>query len=781
MADEQWQPVEKAAKNEKGDYVVFKEDKWIPAERVAKNEEGKFVAIYKDSSSESKKESIEDYAKQRMKVDPSSVFGQVQQGSKIGFEELGLAGQQYVSGGATPEQIKRLKELEEQKRGLNFVGKTATFIPQTAATIPALMATPAVGTAAGLAGLLGITGLSTAAMRPVTKETKGGKEFLQEKAQQVTEGVKEAEEGLLLGLGIFKGIPAAGKYLAGKYVGGKTQPAITDLAKQAEKEGFILDTAQLRPDKPISSPGFGKEAKINNENIATKKVTKETGLETENITPEFLKDRTEKFSKNYDRIFNRNFTIDADFAANLQQIASFERRVNPAGSGQIIGTAENLVSRWQNELLNQQMQQITKQAQRLTKKQGPMVGGVPQNIRSDFPTIYQKGDAGAPAWMDNVTDMINDLSVKFGLPKPPNVYAGVPRRDTLFGVATRNGDLVVISAKLDDAGAVSTALHEFGHNVEFQSFIYASDDVKKAVLNAYNTQLATLPKGGLTVSQHRPITAEKYGAQSRDTKATGSFEGYLRNFNEWFAEQTSRWITQTTAPTTVVDKFFKGIADKWKAIYARVKGYVPLVQEVDQFFRTNWTGDLLKDLVPTQTVKSASFVAPENITAAIPGKELQRLRSNLRDVANNNTDGAIRKAAGEFVTQIDAMIGKEKPELLEALIDTNRKYAATMALSDGIEKGFVTQGKINLEALGNYLAGKSYGYGLGTSRHPLYEAGYLGQQLKLTSRAEGAAAPPSTGIGGKYRTLSTLFSNLSGARTQAIGRNVQRKISEEEK
>jgi hypothetical protein len=63
--------------------------------------------------------------------------------------------------------------------------------------------------------------------------------------------------------------------------------------------------------------------------------------------------------------------------------------------------------------------------------------------------------------------------------------------------------------------------------------------------------------------------------------------------------------------------------------------------------------------------------------------------------------------------------------------------------------------------------------------HPLYEAGYLGQQLKLTSRAEGAAAPPSTGIGGKYRTLSTLFENLSGARTQAIGRNVQRKISEE--
>ena len=47
---EEWQPVEKAAKNDEGKFVVFKDNNWIPAERVAKNAEGKFVAIYKDIS-----------------------------------------------------------------------------------------------------------------------------------------------------------------------------------------------------------------------------------------------------------------------------------------------------------------------------------------------------------------------------------------------------------------------------------------------------------------------------------------------------------------------------------------------------------------------------------------------------------------------------------------------------------------------------------------------------------------------------------------------------------
>jgi hypothetical protein len=724
---------------------------------------------------ESKQETLSEYGEKKGKVDPNSIFGELQKGIKIGAEQVGISGQQLFAGGkVTPEQEKRVRELKIEKERLPFYGQMATYTPEVVATIPALFAAPEIATIGGLAKLLGTTGVSSALLRPVAKETKD-ESFIKQKAKQVAEGVKEAEEGLLLGLGIFRGIPAVGEYLGKKIVGGKTQPAITDLAKQAEKEGIILDPAQLRPVKPLGSPGLSEKTQINNENIVTRKVTKETGLESENITPAYLKERIDKFGKNYDMIFNRNFEIDKGFVDTLKQIANFEKQVAPAGSRPIIGTADNLISRWEKEAIEQQIQQMQKRITNIQRKQGPMVAGVPQSVRKDFPVLHLKGDVNAPLWMDDVTDTVNELTKNLGIAKPPRVFAGESRRPGLFGLATGDGDLIVVSSKLDREGAVATALHEFGHNVEFQMFARAPQQTQNEIMKAYLSQKASLPKGGLTTEQHRPITADKYGVGVRDLPAVGSYETYLRNFNEWFAEQTSRWITTTQAPTNTVEKFFKGIADVWKTIYARVKGSVPLVQEVDQYFRSNWKGNLINDIVPPQTFKSMGDVDLGDITAKIAGKELQRLRSNLRDVANNSTDGAVRKTASEFVTQIDGLVGKENPRLLESLIDTNRKYAATMTLSDGIEKGFVTQGKISLEGLGNYLSKNTYGYGLGTSRHPLYDAGYMGQQLKLRSRAEGTQTQPMYGASGRTRAVMDAL-NL-GTRSP-FARKFQKEISE---
>jgi hypothetical protein len=752
---------------------------------MTENEEFEFRArAEKEKTSKStkdsitpKNESLVQMGERMSKVDPESIFGQVQQGAKIGFQEVGEAGKQYLAGGVSPEQETRLKGLQQQKQKLGDVGKAATYLPEAVATIPAMMAAPAIGTGASLAALLGTTGLSQAIMRPVEKETKGGKDFIKEKTQQVVEGVKGAEEGLLLGLGIFKGIPAVGKTIGEKFVGGKTQPAITDLAKKWEDKGLILDPAQLRPEKPISSPGYKTKAQLNNEKILTKEATKETGLETENITPEYLQSRKDKLSKNYDKIFNRNFEIDKPFVDKLQEISDFEKRVNPAGSRQIIGTAQNLVNRYQEEALTQQLQQIQQRIKNTTRKQGPMIGGIPQGVRKKFPTLYQKGEANAPEWMDDVTNSVNELSESLGLPKPPRVFAGKGPQSGLYGLATGDGDLIVIKHDLDRNGAIATGLHEFGHNVEFQLFAYAPQATQKEIMAAYLNQKASLPKGGLTTEQHRPITAEKYGVGVRDLPAVGTYETYLRNFNEWFAEQTSRWITTNQTPTNTVEKFFKGVADVWKAIYARVKGSIPLVQEVDQFFRSNWKGNLINDIVPPNTFADTPMNLGD-ITAKIPGTELQRLRSNLRDVANTNTDGAIREAARNFVTQIDAMVGRDNPQLLEALIDTNRKYAATMTLANGIEKGFVTQGKISAEGLGNHLAQQIYGYGLGTTNHPLYDLGYAGQQLKLSSRAEGTTMQPAVGFGAKTKALGRLLGTGMGSRTQ-VGRDIQRRISEQ--
>lgn len=621
-------------------------------------------------------------------------------------------------------------------------------------------------------------------MKKVEEEGRKGLEATERELKRLPPG--EAAMGLaidpfMITKGIGK-IPKAAKALlsgpesaAAKLIGGPTQPLITDLAKQAEARGFVLDPAQLRPSKPIGSPGFKTKDQINNEKIATEWVTSATGKKSENITPEFLKSRTDQFKKEYDYIFNRNFEIDKPFVDTLKQIEQFERSVSPATSSAITGTARNLIDRYEKEAIQAKLKQMLKHQKRLGIKEGPMVGGLPQGMRRDWNVVYKAGDANAPAWLNDVTTMVNQLSDEMGLVKTPEVYAGIPRRSTLQGQASPTG-VFIVRSDLDTNGAIATTLHEFGHQAEFQALRYAPPEVQEEIMRAYLSQAKTTPKGKLTTEQYRPITAEKYGKENREQIAKGGYEEYLRNFNEWFAEQTSRWITQTKAPTTVVEKFFAGIADIWRKIYQRVTGYVPMVKEVDNFYRSRWSGDVLAEAYPQQFFREMDTDLG-NITGKISGAELQRLRSNLRDVANTNSDGAIRKAAADFVTQIDGMIARENPKLAEDLVRTNREYAATMTLAEGIEKGFVTQGKVDLEGLGKYLAGKTYGFGLGTSRHPLYEPGFMGQQLQMRSRAEGTQFPTTPYLGRKTRAIADLLRTQLGGRSQ-FARGIQRRASE---
>jgi len=52
---------------------------------------------------------------------------------------------------------------------------------------------------------------------------------------------------------------------------------------------------------------------------------------------------------------------------------------------------------------------------------------------------------------------------------------------------------------------------------------------------------------------------------------------YWRSFTEWYADQIARWATTDQKPLTVVEKFFKRLADALKSFYAKVRNqkYLP--------------------------------------------------------------------------------------------------------------------------------------------------------------------------------------------------------------
>ena len=577
--------------------------------------------------------------------------------------------------------------------------------------------------------------------------------------------------GTMIGPNIFA--KAAGR--AAKGAVGSTQPVVTALSKKAEDLGFVLEPAQLRPDRPIGSPGFTEASKIKNENIATKLASRATGAETENITPEFLKSRTKNLGGKYDQIFGRKFDIDADLVRKMEEMKNLEQAVNPAGVGPVKTTADNIINRWKDEVTASQQKTIENNIRRIMQKQGR--GGVDPivRLRRDWPTIRDSSAANVPDWLPGVEKTINELSSSLGLKVTPKVWVSAPRRPGLYGMATGDGNIIINDA-VDMKGAVATALHEFGHQAEFQLFMNAAPETRRSVIQAWNDQMASIPIGKKTIEQFRPLTAEKYGEEARTKIPTiGEERGYQRSFAEWFAEQTSRWITTTKAPTNTVEKFFAKIADSWKKIYQRVTGYVPMVKEVDDFFRSNWKGDLLEDTVRKEAGTPESPVAlPEgDVKAKIDGEQLQRLRSNLTRIARTAADSADRKKAGEMVEAIDAAIARYNPEVARELAQTNRQYAATMALADGIEKKFVQQGKVSLEGMGDYLANKIYGFGSGTSTHPLYDLGYMGRTLGIRSRVEGARLPSYDAIAALLGRSRQFIGSTIGTRTQAA-RRIQR-------
>ena len=580
------------------------------------------------------------------------------------------------------------------------------------------------------------------------------------------------------------------------------------LARDAENLGFKLEPAQVREAKPMGSPGFGVEAQVENQQLANRLVSKETGLETTSITPEFVQGRLRAVGDELNKIYNREITIDGSLAQAAKAAADFERQIGAAADTRVASIGENIFRRWEVENIKQQELQIQQLLGKKGRKGVEEVGDFVMRKfepgeRIDAPPItpevwqaYRGMNVGqwdnlrpitvnAPEWAGDVMKVMDELTEKFGLRVRPAFYVGDHAGGT-YGFTHPMGHIVLNERVLKTGkDALETAIHEFGHQAEFQLFKYADPAVKKAITDTWAAENKAIPYGTKTVEQYRPITSAKYPEASRQALVEpGEYGRYIRNFQEWYAEQVSRWITTKTEPLTVVDKFFKGIADMWKAIYTKVVGHTPLSKEVDDFMRKSWMGKdidqaAMREVFQLKAVEEpvvggkpvASPVQPiAKVTAKIDGDQLQALRSRLSAISV--TDGLNANRARELLQQIDSAIKRENPKLAKQLEVANRKYTAIKTLESLIQTRSpgIFQGNVDLEQLGKELASRGVG-----PRHPLYQLGQIGEQLQIRGRSAGpeyAGQDVITALMGRAgRALSTVL----GGRTQTA-RAIQRQM-----
>lgn len=261
----------------------------------------------------------------------------------------------------------------------------------------------------------------------------------------------------------------------------------------------------------------------------------------------------------------------------------------------------------------------------------------------------QNGDAkGLPGWFHEINNIIDEFHQQFGMDVKPKLWVGTS--NAFYGMASSLGH-IVIRDNLPREDALNTAMHEFGHVMEFDQLDKATPELQKAIRDAWQADSVK----GKTVEQVRPVTAAKYNDKARTTPASAN-ASYYGNFHEWFAEQVSRWVTTKDAPVSLVDRFFKGIADLWQKIYDKVTGHTTLTAPVDEFLNGLWRGD--KDVpgaAPSPVEQWLSKAEPNieglaNLQAAsvgMPVAQFQKLKTAIQARAAEDLKSAMKSAEKE--------------------------------------------------------------------------------------------------------------------------------------
>jgi len=533
------------------------------------------------------------------------------------------------------------------------------------------------------------------------------------------------------------------------------------VAREAEEAGFRVRARQAREEAP------GTEALSATEQRAINREANEAaGIRADAFDSAAVGQGIERFDREYRRIYGNVIAVDEDAARILQQVIRDERVIDPAGSYEVASTARNFLNRWriakreadERELLLQ----LQRQRQGMSNSPGRFIEqkfGPKERIDAPDLTpavLSELGEtqiqnlrpitaADAPSWAPQVNNVINELVETLGLRVRPKVYVG--EGTAAYAWASPTGHIFINEKLIGNTarGALATALHEFGHMVEFQLLSHAPKELQTAIRKAYAEQTKSSVAAGATIEQLRPVTAEKYDQLSRGRipQTPGEIQ-YFHGFQEWFAEQVSRWMTQTKEPVTMVDKFFSKIADFWNAIYQRVTGYTGMVQPMQEFMRSNWNGKLINENLVQRIYQAPEVrggaVAPaaraaEPIIAYMPGEQVRRLRSGLADFAARTQDGNQAFAARQLVNRIDTMIERTNPRLAKDLKKVNQQYRAFMDLRElrRTNPEMAVAGNVSPQAVGRLLDASEAG-----PRHPLARIGRYGSQLGFRSTTEGA-------------------------------------------
>lgn len=192
---------------------------------------------------------------------------------------------------------------------------------------------------------------------------------------------------------------------------------------------------------------------------------------------------------------------------------------------------------------------------------------------------------------------------------------------------------------------LETLAHELGHVHMWAAYNQASEDTKKAIRAEHKKWADTHKPTDQFSDFVKGLRARTTARRTRNNEGltvskTVGIDSYWRSFDEWYADQVSRWAVSDEKPVSVVEKFFARLGRALRNFYKSLRGQRYLPTETFRKYLIESSANL--NITPTDTEGAVSAQKETAEEKAPKPASMPKATKRLRD-KEKETSAAIRK------------------------------------------------------------------------------------------------------------------------------------------
>ena len=337
---------------------------------------------------------------------------------------------------------------------------------------------------------------------------------------------------------------------------------------------------------------------------------------------------------------------------------------------------------------------------------GPFVGGsqlvVSKSIKPEIAGVFTQ-------WAKMM-----GIDAKIYLTAPEDVLTGTfhgPYRSIYASAASDNPHTarimpgvhyITINSHSRISKVLETLAHEMGHVLEKEYFRNLPNATQDAIKAEHTKWLASTK--GMTAREFidslRTHTTAKITKITNPDNVIRNLPPYWENFGEWFADQTARWANSEAKPQSVVEKFFKRLAEALKQFYSSIAG--------SKWFPTKTMRDFLNERAnaadnPAQGMDMQSeSIRPDDMDYSFNSFDPETVDEiNKANEANGMNRGAKKAVAKSFEEPKEGVFGKIRRDIQDEFI---YQYSVEKAIEQS--KGAPLPDELGVYMMTNLMPGK---------------------------------------------------------------------------